>query len=306
MTFTPQPKKLVQFDWAMKTLLRNRKNFSILEGFLSELLGTDVEIKELIESESNKSHAKDKFNRVDVAARLGNGEHVIIEVQSYHQDDFICRMLYGVSKVVVDYLQAGDRYHDVPRVISVNIVYFDLGQGTDYIYRGTTEFRGIHKQDVLQLKESEKKHYPEHIANIFPEYYVLKVSAFDLHIRDTLDEWMYALKKSEVRPEFKAKGIQEAGNKLAQLSLSQEELAAYERYVDNARNARSTILTAFDDGEAKGLAKGFATGLAEGELKGKSKIVFKMHKAGLPHEEIASIVEMSVEEIQKFLASKYS
>ena len=31
-------KPLVSFDWAVKRLLRNKANFGILEGFLSELL----------------------------------------------------------------------------------------------------------------------------------------------------------------------------------------------------------------------------------------------------------------------------
>ncbi len=35
-------KKLVRFDWAMKRLLRNKANFVVLEGFLSELLGAHV------------------------------------------------------------------------------------------------------------------------------------------------------------------------------------------------------------------------------------------------------------------------
>ena len=59
-------KKLIQFDWAMKTVLRQRENFPILEGLLSELLQTDVKIESLLESESNKRHANDKSNRVDI------------------------------------------------------------------------------------------------------------------------------------------------------------------------------------------------------------------------------------------------
>lgn len=30
--------KIVRFDWAIKNILRNKANFDILEGFLSELL----------------------------------------------------------------------------------------------------------------------------------------------------------------------------------------------------------------------------------------------------------------------------
>ncbi len=39
-------KKHIRFDWAAKKMLRNKKNFGILEGFLSELLGEDVKSKD--------------------------------------------------------------------------------------------------------------------------------------------------------------------------------------------------------------------------------------------------------------------
>ncbi|MCI5191439.1 MAG: hypothetical protein D3905_16995, partial [Candidatus Electrothrix sp. AS4_5] len=57
-------RKLISFDWAMKKLLRSKANFEILEGFLSELLKEDVRIQEILESESNRETARDKFNRV--------------------------------------------------------------------------------------------------------------------------------------------------------------------------------------------------------------------------------------------------
>jgi hypothetical protein len=59
-------KSLVQFDWALKHILRNKVHFPILEGLLSELLKTNVVIKGLLESESNKESAEDKSNRVDI------------------------------------------------------------------------------------------------------------------------------------------------------------------------------------------------------------------------------------------------
>ncbi|MCI5150366.1 MAG: hypothetical protein D3916_13440 [Candidatus Electrothrix sp. MAN1_4] len=39
-------KKHIRFDWAIKRLLRQKANFGILEGFLSELLKEDVKINE--------------------------------------------------------------------------------------------------------------------------------------------------------------------------------------------------------------------------------------------------------------------
>lgn len=235
-------KHLIQFDWAIKTILRNKVNFPILEGFLSELLRTDVVIKSLLEGESNKE--SDESNRVAVLAELDDGERVIIEVLCERQQDFLSRMLYGVSKVVVEYLKQGDPYGAIPRVIAVNIAYFDLGQGEDYIYHGTTTFNGIHKKDVLLLGKKEKKHYPpniNHISPVYSEYYVIKVSQFDLKIKDTLDEWIYALKESEVKPEFKAKGIQSAAKELSILNLSEEERRQYERHVGDVRHAQSSL-----------------------------------------------------------------
>jgi hypothetical protein len=45
--------ELVRFDWAMKRLLRQKSNFVILEGLISELLKEDIKIQQILESESN-------------------------------------------------------------------------------------------------------------------------------------------------------------------------------------------------------------------------------------------------------------
>ena len=289
-------KKLIQFDWAMKTLLRREENFPILEGLLSELFKTDVKIQSLLESESNKRFADDKSNRVDIFALLANKEKVIIELQADREWDFLARMLYGTSKVVVDHLKEGDRYGEIPRIISVNIVYFDLGHGEDYIYHGTTRLKGLHKEDELQLTEDEKKLYPshvDHVHHIFPEYYILKVSGFYLNVKDTLDEWIYALKESEVKPEFKARGIREAGEKLALLNLSEQERYAYDRFINDVRISRSTLETSFSDGLFQGLEKG--------EAKGKAAMILNLHRTKMPLEQIASISELSLEKVKELL-----
>ncbi len=44
---------LIKFDWAAKRLLRQKANFVVLEGFISVLIGEDVKIVEILESEGN-------------------------------------------------------------------------------------------------------------------------------------------------------------------------------------------------------------------------------------------------------------
>ena len=50
----------IRFDWAMKRLLRNKANFSVLEGLLTTLPGEKIVIQKLLESESNQ---EDKFDK---------------------------------------------------------------------------------------------------------------------------------------------------------------------------------------------------------------------------------------------------
>ena len=153
-------RKLISFDWAMKRLLRSKANFEILEGFLSELLSEEITILELLESESNKENADDKFNRVDLKVKNSRGEFIIIEVQYEREHDYLQRMLYGTSRVITEHQREGEAFSNLAKVISVNILYFDLGHGSDYIYYGATSFTGIHHHDQLQLSSKESKNGP--------------------------------------------------------------------------------------------------------------------------------------------------
>ena len=136
---------LIRFDWAMKRLLRDKSNYVVLEGFLSTLLGEDLHIKRFLESEANQTDAVDKFYRADMLVEDSKGRLLIVEVQNNRELDYFHRMLYGVSKTISEYINLGDDYEKVRKVYSINIVYFDLGQGEDYVYRGKTgrHFPGI-------------------------------------------------------------------------------------------------------------------------------------------------------------------
>lgn len=48
----------IRFDWAAKRLLREKANFVVLEGFLTTLLGEEIRIVELLESESSQNESK--------------------------------------------------------------------------------------------------------------------------------------------------------------------------------------------------------------------------------------------------------
>jgi len=226
-------KKLICFDWAVKKLLRNKANFVVLEGFLSELLFENFKIEKILESEGNQQYDEDKFNRVDILTQNSKNEFVIIEIQNTYEIDYFHRMIYGTSKVMTENLALGQPYSEIKKIISINIVYFDLGQGKDYIYKGTTNFEGLHEKDVLQLSAKQKETFvKQNVSDIFPEYYLIKVNQLNDVAKDTLDEWIYFLKNSEVKDEFKAKGLTEAKEVLDIMQLNQEQRYGYNRYMD--------------------------------------------------------------------------
>jgi predicted transposase/invertase (TIGR01784 family) len=275
--------KLVHFDWAIKNLLRNKANFDILEGFLSELLQTKVTIETLLESESNKNDKDDRSNRVDLLVLTESQGHVIIEVQASMEWDYLSRILYGTSKAVTEYIQAGQPYRDVRKIISVSIVFFNLGRGEDYVYHGTTEFRGTHQHDVLQLGENEQKAYgPEKTpSDIFPEYYLIKVNQFNHQIIDEFDEWVYVLKTETIQPTFTAQGIKSAAKKLDILSLTDKERKAYERYEENTHYEASMHESHYGRGKLDGVVK-----VAQNMLKRGVAIDIVIEDTGLTREEI--------------------
>ncbi len=258
--------KLIRFDWAIKKLLRHKANFTILEGFLSELLKFEVKIESILEGEGNKEEAGDKYNRVDILVKSSAGELMLVEVQNESQVDYFQRMVYGACKLITEYIREGDPYGAIKKVYSINIVYFGLGQGQDYVYEYHGKFIGIHHGDILQPTQTQKNTFQvKEIKDIFPKYYVIKVNNFDDVAKDTLDEWVYFLKNSEVKDSFRAKGLKEAKEKLTEETLTKEELIAYKRFQENRRIERSEIETALKEGEEKGIEKVAVNAIQKGK-----------------------------------------
>ena len=243
--------QIIRFDWAMKRLLRNKANFSVLEGLLTTLLGEKIIIQRLLESESNQEDEYDKYNRVDMLAENSKGELVLIEVQNNNEYAYFQRMLFGTSKLVTEYINRGESYDKVRKVYSVNIVYFSLGHGTDYVYHG------IHTNDLLELTPFQKQTFKvDTVSQLYPEYYILKVNGFNQVAKSPLEEWIYYLNTGEIPSSATAPGLEEARERLKLDSMTKDELAAYYRHLDNIVILRDNINTEREEGRAEGLLKG--------------------------------------------------
>lgn len=63
----------------------------------------------------------------------------------------------------------------------------------------------------------------------------------------------------------------------------------------------NAINTAKKDGYAEGYAKGLAEGLAEGIKRRKVEIARKMLRRGMEADEVAEVVDMTIQEIKEMM-----
>ena len=295
--------RFVRFDWAIKRLLRQKANFGVLEGFLTVFLGEKVTIVDILESESNQQEEFDKFNRVDIKARNSKGEIIIVEVQNTSEVFYLERILYGVAKAITEHISLGDDYGEVKKVYSISVLYFDLGEGDDYLYKGQTSFFGIHTNDELKITTRQRdaivRKAPE---EIFPTYYLIRVNNFDRVAVSRMEEWMRYLKKDEIGADAKAPGLQEAREKLLYYQMDPAERHAYDEHLNAVMIQNDVLGNARAEGLAEGRAEGRAEGLAEGKTSQQMLTARTMLSDGMSIDLVAKYTGLTKSQIEAFAA----
>ena len=306
----------IRFDWAMKRLLRDKANFAVLEGLLTTLLGEKITIQRLLESESNQESEYDKYNRVDILAEDSNGTLLLFEIQNNNEYAYFQRMLFGVSNLVTEYINRGQGYENIRKVYSINIVYFSLGVGTDTVYHGKTEFRGIHNNELLWLSPFQQETFNvSEVSQLYPEYYILRVNDFNHWSKAPLEQWIYFLNTGEIPDDATAPGLKEARQRLKLGELGKDELKAYYRHLDNVVILRDNINTERAEGRLEGRAEGRLEGREEGRIEGRAEgreegraegraeekraLARGFKAAGTPVEVIAQVTGLAVKEIEE-------
>jgi len=274
---------IISFDYAIKNILRDKANFDVLSGFLTELLEKPVEVLEILESESNIESPLGKINRLDLKAKITGGELAVFEIQFLDQIDFLGKILFNACKAVVEQVVRGEQYN-IKKVYSVNIAYCDSiakDVQKEYVFRANlSKFKGVHFDEHIPFSQNLNPLEPA--TDLHPEYFMILPNKFDEQMRGKFDEWVYTLKKSAVRSDFTAAGIQAAAEKLDVLKMTETERAIYNKTKENLGNEKSILLTA----ELKG------------ELKGKIATARNMKAEGFDVKIIAKITGLSTDEIK--------
>lgn len=158
----------------------------------------------------------------------------------------------------------------------------------DYVYYGKTEFFGLHSGKKVNIDSKFLDGLEEHAdqdVNIFSEYYIISLDIFDDNINDSLDEWAYSFKHHEVKDSFTSTGIKEMCQKLDYVSMKPKIQRQYDKYLMDLASDRGFFAFATD----------------KGREEERIKNIKSMLDAGLGVEQVAKILKISVDDINKLV-----
>ena len=130
-------------------------------------------------------------------------------------------------------------------------------------------------------------------AEIFPEYFIIRVNEFNKVATTPLEEWLDYLKNGHIKDDTTAPGLGEAKKKLQYLAMTRQEKLAYDRHIDAIMIQNDVIDTA----KLEGLVEGRAEGIAEGRAETNIEHARSMKSHGIDAAIIADVTGLSLEEI---------
>lgn len=135
-------------------------------------------------------------------------------------------------------------------------------------------------------------------AEVFPEYFLIRVNEFDKAAVTPLEEWIEYLKTGRIRPDTVAPGLAEARQKLIYYNMTAEERHAYDEHLNAIMIQNDVLDGAKLEGLQEGRAEGRAKGLQEGKKLNQIEVARNLKKMGLSTEMIVQGTGLSVEEIE--------
>ena len=294
-------------DFMFKRLFGSEENKDVLIAFLNVML-EDVDIVDVffIPTEHLGETEDDRKAVFDISCKCSDGRTFIIEMQKGHQKHFRDRALFYTSYPINEQGRIVRGKHDqmneermekgLPKldfkwdfglkpVIVVAILNFSFEHGDgwpDERYHSSYRLREDLSNDVMT----------ESLRFVFMELGRFKKGLDELQTRH--DKWMYAfchIHELRQRPDvFHEKEFRRLFSLSKIIKFTPEEYKQYLLSLKHMSDYLNTIETSHDKGLAEGMKKGREEGLNEA--------VKKMLAAGLPAEQIASIMMIPVEQIE--------
>jgi predicted transposase/invertase (TIGR01784 family) len=290
-------KTLISFDYAIKYLLKDKGDHEIVEGFISALLATEgykpVKINALLETESNKETSHLKKSIADLVVQDEDDNKYIVEIERSYTPNFMHKACFNTSRLVVDSISGNQDYTTIKKVFHISLLYFSTQEMRKPIYHGKTIIHEIDTAHPVTMRIANQGLVMFEHRNIFPEYFFISIPLFDEKIYQEIDEWLYMMKHSEVRSDFKSPYMEKVKERLAVLKMSDEERAEYYNYLKEAVHSQDVLTAAEQKGEKRGIEKGRAEGKEAMFQAAKNLLAMNMSKV-----DVSKATGLSMQEIE--------
>lgn len=250
-----QDKPLISFDFAIKYLLRNKGDYDIVEGFISALLAMEgykpVKINALLESESNRESADLKRSIADLVVQDEDDNKYIVEIERSFTPNFMHKACFNTSRLVVDSISGNQDYTTIKKVFHISLLYFATQEMKKPIYHGKTIIHEVDTAHPVNVRIANQGLVMFEHKNVFPEYFFISIPLFNEVIHQEIDEWLYMMKHSEVREDFKSPYMKKVQERLAVLKMSEADRIAYYSYLKEAVHSQDVLMAATEKGKTE-------------------------------------------------------
>lgn len=294
-------KPLISFDYAIKYLLKHKGDYDIIEGFISALLTESgykpVKINALLDGESNKESVDLKRSIADLVVEDVDGNKYIVEIERAFTLKFMHKACFNSSRLVVDSIFGSQDYTNIKKVFHISLLYFTTEEIKKPLYHGKTIIHEMNKDHPIDMRIVNQGFVIYEHHNVFPEYFFISIPSFNDVIKSEIDEWLYVMKHSDVREDFKSPYMNKVSDRLRILKMNKEDRDTYYHYIKKAIQADDTLSAAKIEGEKIGLEKGEQIG-REKERKEVARLLLQ---SGVSMEIIVLSTGLSIEEIEKLV-----
>ncbi|RZI45457.1 Rpn family recombination-promoting nuclease/putative transposase [Candidatus Finniella inopinata] len=287
-------KPLISFDYAIKYLLKSKGDYDIVEGFISALLATEgykpIKINALLESESNKESAHLKKSIADLVVQDENDNKYIVEIERSFTPNFMHKACFNTSRLVVDSISGNQDYTTIKKVFHISLLYFSTREMKKPIYHGKTIIHEIDTSQPVTMRVANQGLVMFEHKDIFPEYFFISIPLFDELVHQEIDEWLYMMKHSDVKSDFKSPYMKKVQERLAVLKMSDEERGEYYQYLKEAVHSQDVLTAAEEKGEIRGIEKG--------KEEAKLEIAKNLLASGMDTNTVASITKLTKKDVE--------
>jgi len=287
-------------DIAFRKIFGNEQKTAPLISFLNASLELEgdhrVRSVSLVNPYQLPRIAGEKATILDVRATDQSGRKFVVEMQVADKVGFDKRVQYYLSRDYSMQIDQGEDYPLLHPAYFIGILDFPFGMDTDY-----------HTRHLILNKVTH-----EHLLTDI-QFSFIELPKFTKEIDELetpIDKWTYFIKHSKklhVIPDFanEDEGLKTAFLEADKYQWSKEELKDYDNVGIKAQDERGEKALVAQKAKEEGREEGIKEGIKEGKEEKEAETVIKLHLKGKSDEEIADLLDITVERVKEVIQQYY-